>query len=167
MKLATNRLTLAGLTVLVLVLGVQLFRKTTESRQQTHQAETHYLQAKTWEANAARSRLQVDSLQLRLGSLMRSPIHPVDVEPLRKRGLSDPVANLIADLQKHPELIPFKGWGGLQMGFYDVDRIRVLSNSWVYAPFDDGHIVGEGIFEYDVAPSGSITWRLVTAHMNS
>jgi hypothetical protein len=92
-----------------------------------------------------------------------SPIHPFYIERLRKRGLDEPVEDLIADLQRHPELIPYAGVHGSRMVFIDKDRIRVLSGSWVYAPFEDGHISGEGIFEYEVAVGGDITWRVVTS----
>ena len=47
------------------------------------------------------------------------------------------------------------------MGFGDKDRIRVLSDAWVYAPFEDGHIAGEAILEYAVTNSGQISWRVV------
>jgi hypothetical protein len=153
------------LLLVLLILGVQLFRKTVESRKHEQRADTLYSQAKTLEEAVMHRRLEIDSLQRRIGALTPEPMSSSDIRELQERGLEDPVPNLIADLQKHLELIPYPGLEGLKMGFYDTDGIRVLNNVWVYAPFEDGHIGGDAILAYNVAPGGKITWRLVTAQM--
>lgn len=162
-----RQITAVLLVLLLLAAGVQLWRKSSECRQQAQRIDVLYRQAKALEASAAISSHQLDSLQSRMAGLVLSPIHPGDINELRKRGLQDPVAILIANLQEHRELIPFPGLEGSKMGFYDVDRIRVLSDSWVYAPFEDGHIGGEAILEYEVAPGGAISWRIVKARLDS
>ena len=108
----------------------------------------------------------MDSLNARLEGLVPSPIHKIYIDRLRERGLQKPVEDLIADLGRHPEVIPYPGISGGRMRFTDLDRVRVLSDSWVYAPFDDGHVDGEAIFGYRVAPDGKISWRIVASRMN-
>lgn len=69
-------------------------------------------------------------------------------------------------LARHPGLIPFGGVLGGRMGFYDTTRIVVLNDEWVFADFEDGHIGGHGIFQFDVRPGGRIVWKRVTAKLD-
>lgn len=85
---------------------------------------------------------------------------------LRARGLRDPQAQLATSLADHPELIPFKGELGGTMAFHDRSSVVLLDGPWVYAQFDDGHSLGDGIFEYQVAPGGRITWKRLAARMD-
>jgi hypothetical protein len=88
-----------------------------------------------------------------------------EIEELRKHGLRDPIAQIVEDLRSHPEVIPHSGELGGRMGFYDPDGIHVLSSSWVYAQFEDGHVGGEGVFEFTVQPDGSLTWKVVSSRL--
>ena len=94
-----------------------------------------------------------------------SLISEEQLEQLRSRGLSDPRHQIPASLADHRELIPFKGVLGGTMGFYDEKNVLLLDGPWVYAPFDDGHINGYGLFEYSVAPGGRITWKRLAARL--
>lgn len=96
-----------------------------------------------------------------------SPQHLIrdwQIEDLKREGLNDPVPTLVADLARHPELIPFPGVLGGTMGFYDSTQIHVLDDQWVYAYFEDGHISGYGLFRYRIMPGGRILWRKESAH---
>jgi hypothetical protein len=151
--LSISTLTLAGL----------LYRT---SRKCEHQAASFERERSEWATFTRRADAawrELDSLRIRLVDIAPSPIHPLYIKQLHKLGLDQPVEDLIEDLQRHPELIPYAGVLGGRMSFADRDRIRVLSGSWVYATFEDGHIAGEGIFEYEVGVGGDITWRVVTA----
>jgi hypothetical protein len=66
----------------------------------------------------------------------------------------------------HPELIPFKGVVGGTMGFYTPEVITILSPSWVFARFDDGHVMGSCLLEYEISPDTTIHWRLIKAQMD-
>ena len=151
------RILLAFLVLLSLTLGGLLYRKSEEFDRKATKLEEMILYSRGLEG----ARRQVDSLSTQLENLAPSPIHELYIGQLRHRGLANPVEDLIADLQRHPELIPYPGELGGQMGFMERDRIRVLSRAWVYAPFDDGHVAGEAIFEYQVSESGSISWRII------
>jgi hypothetical protein len=113
------------------------------------------------DARAYARLLEADSLRVRLKALAPSPIDAIEIDHLRRRGLEDPVRDLVADLRRHPEVIPYPGVLGGRMGFYDSDRIRVLNDFWVYAPFEDGHVAGDAIFGYRVSPGGRISWRVI------
>lgn len=152
-----------ALSVLCLALGVLLYRESAERQGLSSRADTLYQQAKALEVASVMCRHQQDSLSARLAGLVPSPIHKLYVDRLRDRGLKEPIEDLAVDLQRHPELIPYPAVSGGRMGFYDRDRIRVLNDSWVYATFDDGHVAGDAILGYDVAPGGRISWRVVLA----
>jgi hypothetical protein len=86
-----------------------------------------------------------------------------DINEMKKSGLRNPVQDIISDLQKHRELIPYKGILGGEMGFYYKNEIRVLTNKWVLAYFEDGHYGGYLLLEYLVNSNGKITWKRIAA----
>ena len=88
-----------------------------------------------------------------------------DIQAMKKRGLKDPVADIIADLKQHRELIPHKGILGGTMNFYDDSKIWVLTKKWVLAYFEDGHIAGYLLLEYEVTEGGKINWKTVASYM--
>lgn len=85
-----------------------------------------------------------------------------DIENMKKRGLTDPVEDIISDLGKHRDLIPYKGILGGTMDFYG-RNIWILTNKWVLANFEDGHTVGYMLLEYSVTDNGKITWKRISA----
>ena len=88
------------------------------------------------------------------------------IKTLKRRGLSDPVSQLPADLMAHPELIPFEGVVGGTMGFRTSEDITILGPSWVFARFDDGHVMGSCLLEYEISPDSTIHWKLIKAQMD-
>ncbi len=155
----------ATLAVICLILGSMVYRDLADRSRQWSRIDALRHQAKTLEETVAASKREADSLRARPESIPPSPIHKLYIDRLRQLGLNHPVEDLVSDLQRHPEIIPYPGVLGGRMGFYDTDRIRVLNDSWVYAPFDDGHIAGDAILGYQVAPGGKMSWRVVTSRM--
>lgn len=84
-----------------------------------------------------------------------------DIERLKDYGLQDPVTDITVDLKKHPELIPYEAVLGGTMRFH---KAYVLTPEWVLANFDDGHIGGHMLLEYDVS-DGTISWRIVASYL--
>lgn len=82
-----------------------------------------------------------------------------DIEDLRRQGLTDPVHQLRDSLIAHPETIPFAGALGGTMGFHDLDGIILLTPPYVFASFEDGHIGGSMLLEYEVVPGPRISWK--------
>lgn len=76
-------------------------------------------------------------------------------------GLADKLAG---DLIAHPELIPYDGVLGGTMGFYSRDSVRVLSDRWVLASFEDGHRMGRMLLRYDVTDNG-IVWKVIDSYI--
>lgn len=70
---------------------------------------------------------------------------------------------IIDDLTKHSELIPYKGVLGGKMGFYKED-IFVISDKWVLAYFEDGHIGGNMLLEYSVKDE-NIFWKVIDSYL--
>lgn len=122
------------------------------------------------------SRRYVDSLETELARLRSAPdpssaraLHPIsdgELGHLRRRGLTDPISDLVDDLASHPEIIPKKAPpGAAQYGFYDRAGIRVLNKDWVLAPYDDGHDGGYLLLQYEVGASGAIHWQVLQSGM--
>jgi hypothetical protein len=88
------------------------------------------------------------------------------IRSLQKMGLSDPLRQIPADLMAHSELIPVKGVHGGTMGFYSTEGITILSPSWVFARFEDGHMMGTCLLEYAISPDTTIHWKLIKAQMD-
>lgn len=87
-------------------------------------------------------------------------LYNLEIEQLKKKGLKEPVKNIIDDLKKHRELIPYKG-----MRFYPESRIHVLTPRWVYTSLDDGHICGQMLLRYKVSKKGEISWEVVDSYL--
>jgi hypothetical protein len=82
-------------------------------------------------------------------------------EPLEAEGQAEAV---LADLARHPELIPFAGVEGGTMQFYP-SQCRVIVPGWAYGYFEDGHIAGHGLFEYAAGPGGRYRWKSIAAKL--
>lgn len=89
-----------------------------------------------------------------------------DIERFKKKGLKQPQKDIIADLRKHNELIPYEGVRGGRMGFYFEDNIWVLTKKWVLAYFEDGHIDGYMLLEYQVSDDGKISWKVIKSYLD-
>lgn len=100
-------------------------------------------------------------LTTQLETARASGIPREEIVELKRKGLSQPMAQLLEDLEKHPPRIPQRGVLGGTMGFHDADDIRFLGDGWVFAGFDDGHILGKALLRYEVKDGGKISWKLV------
>ena len=91
---------------------------------------------------------------------------PQEILELKEKGLKDPVNDIVSDLMKHKELIPYEGIMGGSMGFNSKQDIYVLSTHWVRAYFDDGHISGWLLLEYYASKDWGIFWEVVDSYLN-
>ncbi len=87
-----------------------------------------------------------------------------DINQLKKKGLADPVEDLRNDLMNSAELIPLEGVLGGTMQFYR-NQIYVLTDRWVLAYVDDGHVAGYVWLEYTVSSGGDIAWRVKDSYL--
>ena len=93
-------------------------------------------------------------------------IQEADLRELIEEGLKDPINDLVHDLMNKNYLIPCEGSVGGKPGFYNPDRIAVLSKDHVIADYDDGH--AEGTIELSfIVSKGTISWKVVQAECGS
>lgn len=93
-------------------------------------------------------------------------LHSWDIEQMKRKGLKDPVKDIISDLRQHRELIPYKGSMGGTMNFYSESQIWILTKKWVLAYFEDGHNGGYLLLEYEVTKDGKIKWKNVASYIS-
>lgn len=82
---------------------------------------------------------------------------------LQSKGFKGEQNEIVSDLMKHSELIPYEGVLGGIMGFYDEKSIYVLSDQWVLASFSDGHSGGYMLLKYDWN-KGEFFWKVIDSY---
>ena len=76
--------------------------------------------------------------------------------------IENPEEYIAGQLKEHPEKIPMDAVLGGTMQFR---QVQVLTEDWVLAVYDDGHVQGKSIFEYELQPDGSIEFSHVASRM--
>lgn len=150
-----------AVTVVAILLSVVLLVRNAGQRAnlQTMQSEKEGLMAQVAD-------LQARCEEYEKRALDQPGLTTWDVDEFKKKGLEHPTADLVADLQKHPELIPHKGVLGGTMAFGFPEKIHVLTNKYALAYFEDGHIAGYMLLEYAVSKRGEIDWRVIDSHLD-
>ncbi len=69
------------------------------------------------------------------------------------------------DLINRATILDIKGVKGGKIAFNNPDKINILSEKWVMAYFDDGHIDGLVLLEYKIESSGKISWRVIDVYL--
>lgn len=83
---------------------------------------------------------------------------------LQSKGFKGEPKEIVSDLMKHSELIPYEGILGGTMGFYDEKSIHVISDQWVLASFSDGHTGGYMLLKYDWN-EGEFSWKVIDSYL--
>ncbi len=96
-------------------------------------------------------------------SLKQTLLGDLDIEILKRQGLADPVSQLRDSLKAHIEIIPYEAVLGGTMFFED---IVLLQPSFVFARFEDGHIGGAMLLEYEVLDGGRISWKRLWSRLD-
>lgn len=71
---------------------------------------------------------------------------------------------ILNDLNNQNDLIPFDGVLGGTMSWWSGNSY-VLTNKYVLGYFEDGHIMGYGLLEYQLKED-TIEWKLIDAHLH-
>lgn len=74
--------------------------------------------------------------------------------------MANPREYITNALKQHPEKIPLKPVAG---GTMDFREVQVISEDWVLATYDDGHIQGRAIYQYTLQNDGSMDFELVAS----
>lgn len=88
-----------------------------------------------------------------------------ELRRLQRKGLRNPVFELLQDLTARTDLIPAEAFFGGTMHILSGESY-VLTDRWVLAGFEDGHVRGNLWLEYDVQDGGQISWRVLGWYMN-
>lgn len=75
-----------------------------------------------------------------------------------EKGINDPKISIEKALREKPDLIPFEAVLGGTMRF---GNIKILSDKWVIADYDDGHVTGKSIYRYQLTPNKTFAFELV------
>ena len=73
-------------------------------------------------------------------------------------GIEDPEQFIKNQLRNQPEKIPLSPVLGGNMEFRKID---VISEKWLLAIYDDGHVQGKALMEYQLQPNGSVKYTIV------
>ncbi len=76
--------------------------------------------------------------------------------------INDPKAYIINALQQQREKIPIDAVLG---GNMEYRQIEILTEDWVMAVYDDGHIQGKSIYEYELQPNGEVIFTEVVSRL--
>ena len=77
----------------------------------------------------------------------------------------DPESYIIEDLMGRPDLIKEEPVLGGTMGFYHRENIQLITDRWVLAWYEDGHIGGYSLLEFSVKEDKSLTWSVVSSYL--
>lgn len=73
-----------------------------------------------------------------------------DGREFKKAGIADPKHEIIQSFRNDTSLIPVEAVLGGTMHF---GHVELLSDRWLIAEFDDGHIYGRALFKYELRNS--------------
>ena len=119
-----------------------------------------------WQWVATSARLQSRRWQLAVQQWAQARgtlLDDSDIETLRRQGLADPGRQLRDSLSAHLELFPYAPVLGGTMFYDDID---VLQQPFVFARFEDGHVDGSMLLEYEIGSAGQVRWKRLWARLN-
>jgi hypothetical protein len=85
------------------------------------------------------------------------------IQAMQRRGIARPEPQLRRDLTEQPDLIPHEPVLGGNMYFVP-EGIHILNDRWVLATFEDGHIRGQMLLEYEVV-HGNVVWQVIESYL--
>ncbi|ANB01945.1 hypothetical protein [Ectothiorhodospira sp. BSL-9] len=124
------------------------------------------------ERDVQQAHQEILALQMRLNEITAGQVEQPAVvgltqgqeRRLRRLGLNQPREDLLNDLVQQPELIDHDPVLGGTL-FFVPDETHILNDRWVLATFEDGHVRGQMLLEYEVA-FGTIDWRVLTSELD-
>lgn len=72
--------------------------------------------------------------------------------------IPNPAETIKKALKARPELIPIEPVLGGEMQYR---KITILSDSWLFAMYDDGHVQGKSLIEYELQPNGELQFKIL------
>jgi hypothetical protein len=162
-------------TVVVLVLGISLFMVRSDLNEMSTWIELQNEQLHEIDSMLDRAEQRMDDLraadnqdppqpEIRAAepSVSNVSLPEYELNRLRQIGFDAPIDDLKADLMSKSEIIPVDGILGGTMRIYSADDIIVLPGRWVFAQFEDGHIIGSMLLEYELL-DGNVIWSVLNS----
>lgn|SRR5690554_4008112 len=75
---------------------------------------------------------------------------------------ANPERRILQELGKRPDLIPQTAVLGGTMAFVLHESV-VLNRHWVLAVFEDGHVRGQALYEYQINGQDEFSWKLLAS----
>lgn len=152
------------LAVIFLILFVNINRELEQTRNQLNKTIEKYSKEKD-ELISENNKLKSTEPDIENKSEKSIYLYKQDIEGMKKKGLDNPVRNIISSLMEHNELLPYEGVLGGTMRFYE-NKVKILTDKWVLAYFEDGHIGGYLLLEYNISDDGRITWKRISSMLS-
>ncbi len=73
---------------------------------------------------------------------------------------ANPERRILQELGKRTDLIPQKGVLGGNMAFVLQESV-VLNRHWVLAVFEDGHVRGQALYQFQINGQDEFSWKLL------
>lgn len=154
------------LTAIALVLGWQwriaklnaIASSESKSALLTEQADSESQLARL-KSEKERLQTELEKCQVALKQAEARPIvalSDVHISDMKLRGLKDPVADLLSNLEQRTDLIPFEGTLGGKMRF----QPWLVNRYWVVAGAGDGHVGGWVALKYTIQ-NGQVNWTVL------
>ncbi len=110
---------------------------------------------------AAEGEKKAEALAAELAGLKKEiafapKLEPYMLDAMKQAGVTDP-SLLTEDLKRNPSVIPEEPVLGGTMQF---TKVGIIDDHWVYGAYEDGHIAGSAIFQWEYRDSG-IIWTPV------
>jgi len=147
------------LVAVLALISLTLFLKLHQSMEALRACET--------ESGELRRQLDVANLAplISIQREIQPRLSEFELRRLQRKGLANPVFDLTQDLAGRSDLIPAEAFFGGSMHIV-TGETYVLTDKWVLAGFEDGHVRGNLWLEYDVDQTGRISWRVLGWYMN-
>ena len=107
--------------------------------------------------------LKEELLQLKLNSA-NWELSALATFELEKKNFSGSSENIIAELVKQSEIIPYEGvlCGDVLLR---EKGAKVFSHEWIFAQFDDGHISGYLLIHYSIVGGEPGNWKVIDSYL--
>ncbi len=150
-----------GAGVVIGKMGLQQAEQNLSKAAQENQTLKKQVDALTVDGDAAKKELADLKSQAGIKSQEGNApaLEPYMLESMKRAGISDP-SRLIEDLKQNPSVIPEEAVLGGTMGF---TQVALINEHWVYGSYEDGHIAGAAIFQWEVKDS-AIIWTPVLVY---
>lgn len=86
-----------------------------------------------------------------------------DSRELLEAGVEDPKDYIKNALLERIDLIPIDAVLGGTMRY---NNIQILGDKWIIADFEDGHVYGKAIFEYEIKDKDQLQFKIIALSQN-